>query len=55
MYIYVCVCLCVCVCVYYNIYAPLWGMSTLAKGFTAAALIVQSSSNELSSLVSNKV
>ena len=31
------------------------GLSTLAKEFTAATLIMQSSSNELSTLVSGKV
>ena len=38
-----------------NIYAPPWGLSTLPKEFTAAARIMQSSSNELSTLVSSKV
>ena len=33
----------------------LWGLSTLAKEFTAATRIVLSSSNELSTLVSGKV
>ena len=34
---------------------PPWGWSTLAKEFTAATRIMQSSSNELSTLVSGKV
>ena len=34
------------------IYAPQWGLSTLAKEFTAASRIMQSSLNELSTLVS---
>ena len=38
-----------------NIYAPLWGLNTLAKEFTPAARIVQSSSNQLSTLVSGKL
>ena len=38
-----------------NIYAPPWGLSTMAKEFTAATRIMQSSSNELSTLVSGKV
>ena len=38
-----------------NIYAPPWGLSTLAKEFTAAARIIQISSNEVSTLVSGKV
>ena len=37
------------------IYAPPWGLSTLAKEFTAAARIMQSSSNELNTPVSDKV
>ena len=32
-----------------------WGLSTLAKEFTAAACIMQISSNDLSTLVSGKV
>ena len=36
-------------------YAPPWGLSTLAKEFTAAARIMQRSSNELSTLVSGRV
>ena len=38
-----------------NIYAPPWGLSTLAKKFSAAARIMQSSSKELSTLVADKV
>ena len=38
-----------------NIYSPPWGLSTLAKEFSAAARIMQSSSNELNTLVSGKV
>ena len=38
-----------------NIYALQWGLSTLAKEFTAADRIMQSSSKELSTLVSGKV
>ena len=38
-----------------NIYAPPRGLSTLVKEFTAATRIMQSSSNELSTLVSGKV
>ena len=34
---------------------PPWGLSTPAKEFTAAACIMQSSSNELSTLVSGDV
>ena len=37
----------------YEIY--IWGLSTLVKEFSAAARIMQSSSNELSTLVSSKV
>ncbi len=39
----------------YNKKVPPWGLSTLAKEFTAAARIMQTSSNELSTLVSGKV
>ena len=35
--------------------APPWGLSTLAKEFSTTARIMQSSSNELSTLVSGKV
>ena len=42
-------------CNIYYIYALPWGLSTLAKEFTAAARIMQSSSNELSTLVSGKI
>ena len=45
IYIYIYVCVCVCVCV----------LSTLVKEFSAAARIMQSFSNELSTLVSGKV
>ena len=38
-----------------NIYLPPWGLSTQAKEFLATAHIMQSSSNELSTLVSGKV
>ena len=38
-----------------RLYAPPWGLSTLAKEFTAAARTMQSSSNESSTLVSGKV
>ena len=37
-----------------NIYAPPWELSTLAKEFTAATRMMQSSLNELSTLVSGK-
>ena len=37
------------------IYAPPWGLSTLAKEFSAAARIMKSASNELSTLVPDKV
>ena len=40
---------------FYVIYAPPCGLITLTKEFTAAARIMQSSSNELSTLVSGKV
>ena len=39
----------------FSIYAPPWRLSTLAKEFTAATRMIQSSSNELSILVSGKV
>ena len=38
-----------------NIYAPPWGLSTLAKEFSAAARIMQSSSKESSTLGANRV
>ena len=38
-----------------NVYAPPWGLSTLAKEFSAAAHQMQSSLNELSTLVYGKV
>ena len=38
-----------------EIYAPPWGLSTLAKEFSAAARKMQSSSNELNTLVSDRV
>ena len=38
-----------------NIYAPPWGLSTLAKEFSTAACMIKSSSKELSTLVSGKV
>ena len=37
------------------IYNPLWGLSTLAKEFTAVARIMQITLNELSTLVAGKV
>ena len=37
------------------IYAPPWGLSTLAKEFSASARIMQSSSKELSTLVADRV
>ena len=40
---------------YFYIYALPWRLSTLAKEFTAAARIMQSSSNESSTLASGKV
>ena len=40
---------------YIYIYTPPWRLSTLAKEFSAAARIMQSSSNELCTLVSGKV
>ena len=56
-------CVCVCVCVIQqnslsegdNTYAPPWGLSIVAKEFSADARMMQSSSNELSTLVSGKV
>ena len=39
----------------YNIYAPPWGLSTLAKELSAAASVMQSSSKELSTLVADRV
>ena len=36
-------------------YAPSWGLSTLAKEFSAAACIMQSSLKELSTLVADRV
>ena len=41
--------------IYIYIYAPPVGLSILAKEFPAATRIMQSSSNELSTLVSGKV
>ena len=41
--------------IYIYIHAPPWGLSILAKEFMAAACIMQSSSNELRTLVSGKV
>ena len=41
------------ICIY--IYAPLLGLSTLAKEFSAAARIIQSSSKELSTLVADRI
>ena len=38
-----------------NIYAPPWGLSSLAKELSAAARIMQSSSKELSTLVTDRV
>ena len=38
--------------IYAQIYAPLLGLSTQAKELTAATRVMQSSSNELSTLVS---
>ena len=38
-----------------NMYAPPRGLNTLAKEFMVATRIMQSSSNELSTLVSGKV
>ena len=35
---------CVCVCVCFHIYAPPWGLSTLAKELSAAPSVMQSSS-----------
>ena len=40
---------------YIYIYAPRWGLNTLVKEFSAAVRIMQSSSNKLSCLVSDKV
>ena len=37
------------------VYIPPWELSTLLKVFMAAAYIVQSTSNKLSTLVSGKV
>ena len=37
-----------------NIYAPPWGLSTLAKELSAAASVMQSSSKELSTLVADR-
>ena len=66
IYIYVCVCVCVwphrrvmiernSLSVDDNIYAPPWGLSTLAKEVSAVARIMQSSSKELSTLVADRV
>ena len=40
---------------YDNIYAPPWGLSTLAKELSAAASVMQSSSKELSTLVADRI
>ena len=40
---------------YIYVYAPPWWLSSLAKEFMAATCIMQSSLNELSTLVSGKV
>ena len=37
------------------IYVPPWGLSTLAKELSAAASVMQSSSKELSPLVTDRV
>ena len=44
-----------CIYMYIYIYAPPWGLSTLVKEFSDVARIMQSSSNELNTLVSGKV
>ena len=42
--------------IYIYIYTdPPWGLSTLAKEFSAAARIMRANSNELSAMVSGKV
>ena len=41
--------------IYIYTYVPPWGLSTLVKEFSAAARIMQSSSNKLSTLVSGRV
>ena len=41
--------------IYIYIYIYIWRLSTLAKEFSAAARIMQSSLNELSTLVTGKV
>ena len=46
--------MCVCVSADDDIYTPPGGLNTLAKELTAATRIMQSSSNELSTLVSGK-
>ena len=38
-----------------NIYAPPWGLSTLAKELSAAASVMQSSSKEMSTPVADRV
>ena len=38
-----------------NIYASPWGLSTLAKELSAAASVMQSSSQELNTLVADRV
>ena len=43
-----------CLYIYIYIYAPPRGFSTLAKEFSAAARIMQSSSKEFSSLVADR-
>ena len=43
------------VCLWMTIYAPPWGLSTLAKELSAAASVMQSSSKELSTLVADRV
>ena len=38
-----------------NMYAPPWGLSSLAKKLSTGACIMQSSSTELSTLVADRV
>ena len=57
VYIYMYIWIYVNVCVYVSdfVYAPPWGLSTLAKEFSVAARILQSSSKELSTLVADTI
>ncbi len=43
------------VCLWMTIYAPPWGLSTLAKELSGAASVMQISSKESSTLVADRV